>query len=546
MSFEHASLSFPDHWIILLDLIATAVALASILLAARRWPGSSSRLLRLARWTAMQPVRGLAALAITSGLATAAVIANLGPPIARIADEHSYLLAADTFAHGRLRNPQHPMRRHLITPHVLHEPVYASKYPPAQGFVLGLAQAASGHPAAGLVLSSALLVLSIGWALGGVLPAPWPLFGAAVAALRLAVGSYWNQSYWGGSVAAIAGALVLGGLLRLQRRGRARDAAWMMLGLGLLAHSRPVEGLAMAVVAAAALLAGRIDLAGKRRLLATATTLVVAAGSLVVLASIAGYNRAVTGDTTVFPHQLDAARHPEYIHFWWQMDGIGLSHVLGAWWRRVGLALYFYLGLALLVGVTTGLAATFRRPAVRLSFAMIFAVLLVLVPVRPFHVHYVAPITAPLLLVAVEAMRRLCTSPPFGLRIGHRPVVAVLAVNLVLMVFQLPAQRPDAGDWSRQRAAVEQRLEALPGDDLLLVRYLRGRPHEWVWNGADIDTSPVVWAHALGAEQDAEIQRYFESRRAWLLEVGFGPAAPVPIPLSAPLPPSTPASQTMD
>src|SRR6266581_2130221 len=183
-----------------------------------------------------------------------AVLPQLTVPVPGIHDEFSYLLMADTFAHGRLANPTPPMWVHFETFHVIQKPTYASMYPPAEGLALAAGRALGGHPFVGVWLSMGVMCAAICWMLQGWLPPGWALVGGALAVLRFAIVNYWSSSYLGGTLAAAGGALALGALPRIKRHQRIGDALLMGLGLALLANSRPYEGLVLGLPVGVALL----------------------------------------------------------------------------------------------------------------------------------------------------------------------------------------------------------------------------------------------------------------------------------------------------
>jgi hypothetical protein len=102
-----------------------------------------------------------------------------------------------------------------------------------------------------------------------------------------------------------------------------------------------------------------------------------------------------------------------------------------------------------------------------------------------------------------------------------RAVVVICAVMVPLQLL-LPSPFPAWPAWrgGPERARILGQLNSLPGDQLVIVHYSSEHDcrMDWVYNGADIDGSKVVWARDMGAAKNQELIDYYKERRLWLVE----------------------------
>src|SRR5258707_8224192 len=156
-------------------MIPVAATTLAFLLAAAFMPRASEKLFgaveRAFGQLSRHRLRGMAALFFGVIVARLALLPLLPVPTPGIHDEFSYLLMEDTFAHGRLANPTHPMWMSFETFHVNWFPTYSSMYPPAQGAVLALGQVI-GSAWVGVLLIAAGMFAARYCMLSGWMPSP--------------------------------------------------------------------------------------------------------------------------------------------------------------------------------------------------------------------------------------------------------------------------------------------------------------------------------------------------------------------------------------
>jgi hypothetical protein len=158
-----------------------------------------------------------------------------------------------------------------------------------------------------------------------------------------------------------------------------------------------------------------------------------------------------------------------------------------------------------------------------------------------FYPHYAAPFAAALLILLVQALRYLrvwaMRNLPGGRAAGRFAIAALcgsvigfgLAAEAVRVYQRRTPDRIQVAKNARKSTIENYLQEEHPGRHVIFVRYTGTHsPHEeWIYNLADIDAQPVIWAQDMGGE-NSKLVAYYAGRSFWMFEPDIDPGLLTP------------------
>lgn len=486
------------------------------------------------------------------------------PTFPNLHDDFGNLLVADTLWHGRFSNPTPPSHELLQTFHVVVEPKYAAKFPIGSGAFLALGRLLFGSWHTGIWIAAGLACAAMTWMLLAELPKRWAWAFGMFCALHPMWQTGWSQEYTHGWLAVAAMAMVLGGLLRMRRAGP--NLHWspplaVACGLVLGMFSRPFEVAILSTILGAWVAKGLIPQGWLRH--ASHAWRVAPAGLVLALGfGLQGsINHSVTGSWFKLPYQLHEEQYGVAPLFIWQKPheptlghpfaehaefhrGCSMqSYIDAASWsgysrlleRRISQMMQHW-GWILVVVPLVVAAETRSRTKYGILIAASLATLAVVNGIPWISPNYVAPlIPTAVLLAAVGVRTGLKAFANYSsetriekIQAGRRSQMMAVAGLLIMQGAGLViatrslwlSSVEDPPMWFVHRAQAESDLKHKGGRHLVAVRYAAGHSihHEWVYNGADPQSAPVVWAR-WDADRFEELAIDYPDRRVWILEV---------------------------
>jgi hypothetical protein len=237
---------------------------------------------------------------------------------------------------------------------------------------------------------------------------------------------------------------------------------------------------------------------------------------------------------THFDHPELEANYRDQLHYWQRRYSV--AAVWDSTWRRLRDFWRFFIGPFLTPALLFAVLAL-RRKKLRpwLWVSGIF-----ILDHATYHAWYPqqsAGETVLILLLLVESWRHLRAwkrRRSVGLACS-RQLIAGFALALVLLGAGLALKPTVPESWtgtnkilsglypgpdSRQRAV--QWLEGIPGKHLVFVRYQAKHNwyDEWVFNGADLSSSRIVFARVCTPDSDRALAASMKDRDVWLADLG--------------------------
>jgi hypothetical protein len=459
-------------------------------------------------------------------------------------DELSYHLAADTYVHGRLSNPTPAGWEHFESFHINVVPGYHSKYQPGMGLALAVGQLL-GHTYLGVLIALLTASTVLAWAFQQWLPLRWAWLASILASLMMC--SNWSDCYFvGGPLAATGSALLLSTFRQLWHRiAQATDGILLALGLVLLAWSRPFEGAILSVLVGIPTLLLLLNRTNRMTFL----TRVVPCSLLVLVPAILfqlQLNEACTGHRQRMPyleHESQYGRTPLFLvspprsdtpiyrheqirlfnqqmFEWYQMQ-----RNPSQWWTiarfKFGVAWTCFYGLLWLIPLAT-LPELLERKDTAFLLLIWVATLSILATVSWFLHHYAAPAFPAWTMVIVFGVRFLCLWKYRSHHLGKLFAIMLLAAYVSQVVLESTmAAVQSGGAWTMHRESIRQQLLNQGDRHLVLITYAPGHNtgQEWVYNSADIQSQPIIWARSMSPEKDAMLMLLYPNRTVWQLYV---------------------------